>query len=772
MRVNMNDIDKTTSLFPILILLLASFDATALADAPAGRPPPRQPAARQESVPARATMAIERAERLLDRGDELAAAAAYREALRLAAESDSAVLEEWLAEAELSLARLRSLRARHGTAGADREVLELWAARDDAPFVAATARRDLGFVLLALGRERSEADAAWAPLFHLDNWHIVGPFDNERGGGFRVAYGPEKEIDLAGTYDGKSRPVAWRPLPATPMAGRVDLGALLEPNEEALAYAVTFVHSETAQPAALRIGAKNGFRVWINGAEVASKDLERPFRREQDSVGIHLLKGWNTVLFKLPQSKGSWRFAVRLTRPDGTPLLGAKEGRPAPDASLPRLSEAAAPPPLTPDPTARLLARLSDESGEGAPEAARVCYVLGSLLRLKNAHDESEHPDTRWLARAVGLDESQPVYHVELAKSRRRSTTIAAQQEENAWRRSMEAAYELESAVAAYGLARHYYEQFGNRTRALDYLDAVLERNPRFEAAIHLRGVVENDLGFPGATRRAEKTIGALATRSAPARVQAAGESAGRGAIDRAIEELRAILDADAFQSSARRRLAGIYQRTGRDEEALALLRSGAELAPFSTSWHLDVAAHFDARDRFDEAIDAIDAALRLRPEDVRLHERRADLLRREGDRSGAIASLDEVVRLRPNSPRIREYLEFLRAAEDALENDVRRDIADIVDAALEAAGEPEGLKNDGDDPARVLFELTAVAVNQDGTTKEFHQNVIQILNDRGVRLYDSIPVYHAPGEQQVEFKKGRVHHADGTVTDAKSTLR
>ncbi len=66
-----------------------------------------------------------------------------------------------------------------------------------------------------------------------------------------------------------------------------------------------------------------------------------------------------------------------------------------------------------------------------------------------------------------------------------------------------------------------------------------------------------------------------------------------------------------------------------------------------------------------------------------------------------------------------------------------------------------------------MLLELTVVEVNQDGTTQEFSQTVIQILNDRGVRLYDRFPVYYARGEQQVEFKKGRVYHADGTVSDA-----
>ena len=699
---------------------------------------------------------LRRADRLRSDGAALRAAAAYREALLLLADLPAETAAERHAESELALLRLNALRQRYGTARTDRAALEKWAARADSPFVSAIARRDLGFALMALG-EPQKAREVWAPLLYLDAWHIVGPFDNERGGGFQTAFGPEKEVDLSETFDGKTREVAWRPLPGAPLAGDVDLGALLDPREEALAYAVTFVEADRGRPAALSFGTKNGFKIWVNGAEVSSRDVQRPYRRKQDRVGIQLQKGWNTILFKLPQSKGAWRFSARLTRPDGGPLSGVREGRPPKNATLPRLEEAPPAPALAPTPVERLAGRLGE-----SPTDARSCYVVGALLGARHHHDENEHPDTAWLDRAVGLDASDPVYYLELAKSEQRSTTIAAQQDDNAWRRAMEKAFELGSADAAYRLALHYSGQFDSHGRALDLIEIALERNPAFEAALRLRGTIEEDLGFPRARERADAKIAELPHPTTSSRVRAARAAARRGRPEEAIEALRAVLREDAFQSTARRRLIDVYRAVGRDDDAARLLRAGARLSPYSTPWRLSLASHLEGRDRFDEALAAVNEALSIRPDDAQLFEKRATYQRRLGDRAAALASLDEALRLRPNSPQIREYVEFLRTPDDALENIFRRNVAGLIEIALEDPGE-----NPDDDPARILLELSAVNVNQDGTTKEFFQRVVQILNDRGVQLYDRVPVYYARGEQRVEFKKARVHHPDGTYRDA-----
>src|SRR5262249_48816993 len=42
-------------------------------------------------------------------------------------------------------------------------------------------------------------------------WYYIGPFDNTENAGFDTAYPPEREIDLARTYEGKDdQKVGWK----------------------------------------------------------------------------------------------------------------------------------------------------------------------------------------------------------------------------------------------------------------------------------------------------------------------------------------------------------------------------------------------------------------------------------------------------------------------------------------------------------------------------------------------------------------------------------
>ena len=77
-------------------------------------------------------------------------------------------------------------------------------------------------------------------LGYLDAWWVIGPFDNERGAGERRAFPPERGFDPTATCDGKKRPVQWRPLPVpAPPAGRIDLGAMVQPRQQVLCYVAT-----------------------------------------------------------------------------------------------------------------------------------------------------------------------------------------------------------------------------------------------------------------------------------------------------------------------------------------------------------------------------------------------------------------------------------------------------------------------------------------------------------------------------------------------------
>jgi len=143
-----------------------------------------------------------------------------------------------------------------------------------------------------------------AALGFVTSWKLIGPFDNERSRGFDVAYEPEAlPPDFARVVPGKKRPVGWRDNPIAPPDGLVDLAAVFTPSEQALGYALSYVHSDRDVDAAARLATDDGFKLWVNDALVGVNKSLRPATFDQDVLPVRLLKGWNKILLKIAQEK-------------------------------------------------------------------------------------------------------------------------------------------------------------------------------------------------------------------------------------------------------------------------------------------------------------------------------------------------------------------------------------------------------------------------------------------------------------------------------------
>ncbi|MFO0658548.1 MAG: hypothetical protein U0165_01750 [Polyangiaceae bacterium] len=96
-------------------------------------------------------------------------------------------------------------------------------------------------------RRRGDVDGAKRKLVetgYIDDWTIVGPFDNDAKSSLNTAFGPRPIWRPPSRSDAASRarvrPVAWRPAPKTSV-GWLDLGELVRPAEKVCAYTTTFV---------------------------------------------------------------------------------------------------------------------------------------------------------------------------------------------------------------------------------------------------------------------------------------------------------------------------------------------------------------------------------------------------------------------------------------------------------------------------------------------------------------------------------------------------
>ncbi len=169
------------------------------------------------------------------------------------------------------------------------------------------------------------------------SWKVIGPFDNTKREGYDKAFPPEREIKLDGVYDGKGGKVHWGDLESRDDYGKVDVNLPLGKLKETIAYCYTEVRSERAQPAEIRLGCKNAWKVWFNGRLLFGRDeYHRNEEIDQYRLPVELQAGRNTLLVKLGQNEQveewtvEWEFRLRITDPLGTPLRSLKVGVPAP----------------------------------------------------------------------------------------------------------------------------------------------------------------------------------------------------------------------------------------------------------------------------------------------------------------------------------------------------------------------------------------------------------------------------------------------------------
>ena len=163
----------------------------------------------------------------------------------------------------------------------------------------------------------------------INRWWVIGPFRAPFDTALETVFPPEEKVDLRATYRVKgSGEIAWRKV------GRV-LGPDTDVTDEfvvnfrkvlgagrlnAVAYAVTYLHSPADMAATLSVGSDDGVVIWLNGAEVHRHPVTRLYESKQDRVRVHLRQGSNVLMLKVSQREDSWRTGAHLETIDGKPL--------------------------------------------------------------------------------------------------------------------------------------------------------------------------------------------------------------------------------------------------------------------------------------------------------------------------------------------------------------------------------------------------------------------------------------------------------------------
>ncbi|MCA9600261.1 MAG: DUF3857 domain-containing protein [Myxococcales bacterium] len=602
-----------------------------------------------------------------------------------------------------------------------------------------------------------------AALGYIDQWLVVGPFDNEGKQGLAEDQGPEAELTQpivpGRAYSGKERPVRWRVVPKAFPYGWVDLSSLLRPDRKICGVLRTFVHakkgSRTPRAISLWVGNGGAFRLFWNGKQVLTDPGYRAHDADRFATAVTLEPGENDLTLKVCGD-------------DAAPLVSVRIGdeRGAPDPNLEVTATIAAS-----EAAAKHVAELVKK--KAAPPRAKLEGPMQSLeqsARQKNATPSQLYAYADYLVNTGGDDPADHDARDLARRAAEREPTVERlllagdlAEDKNQRKEWVDKAVALAKKSGRPNvdvlLAQADLELSSPNWRAaVPYLDRALAIDPDNVDAMQARVQLNNDAGLKRTALaaleravdrnpRSVNLLNMLATQ-----LRALGRDTEAAVAEDRYASLRfddrTFLNAQIDLAVARR-----------NKQAAERWVSRLLAADPDSQWAHGVAARaYRALGQPDRSIAAYREALNLAPEDVGTLRALADLYGELGKRDEQLSLLRNILKIRPQDKDVREYVEHIQPSKP------RPDEAYAWNQKrfLRLRHAPKN-----GETKRVLRDLTVTTVFENGLSSKFRQVVFQPLTDAAAAVARQYAFQYQADREVVQLRGARVFRGDGKVDEA-----
>jgi tetratricopeptide (TPR) repeat protein len=661
--------------------------------------------------------------------------------------------------AALGLWSLPELEGQLNAAGRARirAVLQALAEDGRAPLLLRRLARDMLAARLRSAGRPDEARAAWDHLGFQRHFWLLGPFDNEGRSGYARAEAPEAEPEAGLEPDFTARtkfgPVAWRPLPAPPADGRVELHPLMLPRSAITAYALSAFRLARPTEALVYLGCDDACKLWLDGVELVADPGAHPARLDQHVRRVRLAAGAHALLVKVAQDDSSMGFNLALTDDRGRPLAALE---PATDAIAlsAALREVRPADEADPDPQPwPTLAAWFETEAERAPGPLRARRLLEAGLAVHQlaAGDARARRAEHLLQEALAaLPPGAPeglIARLWLAQVREDDEQV---------RNALE-----EAAALAPGDPRPHHrlglwhQVRGEAPLALQAYRRALALEPGDLPGRLGEAEALADLGLEALADRLLGEVLAAHPEAPDALAAAAQLARQRRDGPRATALFEALCAQLADHALARRALYEEALARGDLAAGLGHLDRLLERDPLRLAWWLERGAILMANDRADEALEAFGRAQELNPRDALPRAARADALLRLGRPDEAIACLREALGLTPQDAGLARRIQALVPGERPFYAAYQADPQELLRSEPAPGAEEAG--------AERLLELHVVRLHPNGMAARFRQQIVRVLDGRGAERLRTFQVDYSPGRQEVRILRSRVWRATGT---------
>lgn len=586
----------------------------------------------------------------------------------------------------------------------------------------------------------------------INDWLLIGPFDNTGKSGFKKVYLPEEEIDLQKIYTGKdSIQIKWFQPRKTNLSGFINLDAFLYPHNWSVGYALTYVYSPQEKAVMFKVGADDAVKVWLNDQVVIEQDIYRKAVIDQEIVPVCLDEGWNKILVKVCEKEDSWGFYFRITDLEGELIEDLKYST--------EFKE------ITDEVRAKFVKLTEEESKERVslrdalsyykeeiirnPENVKALLFSGVILQKRGFVDEAVEK----FEEAISIDPESALAHYLLGNAYQQKEKFDEGLEEIKKTLKIDPGF----IQALIKIGANYYEK-GLYKEAIEEFKKALEMNPDFvDANLYLSWAYDRKEWNLEARNKLEEIVQsnplyALAQYSLGVSYER------KGWLERAIQKYRKVLDINYDDGLTRMRLGNLYFQLGKYEEGIALYREILSWRPDDPSVYKNIADGYVRMGKEDQAIEVLEEANEIFPYNSSIYSQLGYLYHEEGKEEEAIGLWRQALDISPEFLHLRDYIDFISEKEEIVEIDSRA----LIASAPSAEEYPDA-------SAAILLNEVKRVIHLDGTSSTTYHRIIKLFNKRGIEKFGEVFItYNAWGER-ITIKKARTFKLDGTEVEATS---
>ncbi len=592
--------------------------------------------------------------------------------------------------------------------------------------------------------EMSTSRRYYRAIGSINEWTVIGPFDNISASGHDKVFPPEQSYEPTAIYPGKNgEPANWFKLVAVRNDNWIDFRRYFGDNSSVF-YANTFVWSPKRQTVHVRLGTSGSFKVFLNDELVDSTIDEYDNDLDSYIAETELQEGWNRLMIKCgcAESKAC-NFLLRLTDTHGDPLSDLKI---ATDPQSYRRSPGA---------RSRRIENFAETffKKKVAAEPDRIeNYLLLADCYLRN--DKAIEAELT-LREAITRWPSAPALYDRILEAYSRSN------KDDEHEKTLEKIYALDQNVPS-GLVHKFSEYMEKEEydKAEDIISRLEKISPDDQGIYSLRmgiyskkGLTEKILDLThDAYKRypdnsmfvmGEAYINSKVTNSQTGALKILNEYISRNSDEEVIQHMASLY----LESSDKRNWRAMYDRL-------------LELDPAAPGYYWQLADGYFTMQDYESARGAINSALAICPSSSRIWERLGEIERITGNKEKAIAAYREALKYQPTDYDVRATLRELEGKRSLFELFPQTNVDSLIRNAPSVAEYP-------DEKGVILFDEAQRVVYDRGASESTQELVVKVFNDRGIDDWKEYTIGYNSYNEALNVEKAVVVKKDGSEVKA-----